>query len=141
MKTIAGTSHVYHKRYLNQKLPDHCKGQLYFGEVNRKNDVACFHDSMSSIINDKCYDNSKENDEEEAEKMVKAAAKSIFRDIRSTKLDKYYYPETCPAEDVNANIEWLRTYFRLFLQHLLRKPIHQASIDKVLCMLANLDLV
>ena len=68
METIAGTSYVYQKRYLNQKLIDHFKGQLYFREVNRKNDVACFHDSVSSIINDKWYDNSKENDEEEAEK-------------------------------------------------------------------------
>ena len=39
METIAGTSDVYHKRYLKQKLIDHYKGQLFFGEVNGKNDV------------------------------------------------------------------------------------------------------
>ena len=90
METIAGTSDVYHKRYLKQKLIDHYKGQLFFEEVNGKNDVACFRDSVSSIINDKWCDNRKENDEEEAERIVKTAAKLIFRDIRSTKFDKDY---------------------------------------------------
>ena len=120
METIAGTSDVYHKRYLKQKLVGHYKGQLFFGEVNGKNDVACFRDSVSSIINDKWYNNRKEDDEEEAERIVKTAAKFIFRDIRSTKFYKDYYPETSLVEDVYANIEWLPTYLRLFLQHLLK---------------------
>ena len=84
---------------------------------------------MSSIINDKWCDNRKENDEEEAERIVKTAAKLIFRDIRSTKFDKDYSPETSLVEGLDANIECLLTYLRLFLQH-LRKPIHQASIGQ-----------
>jgi len=67
--------HVYTIKRLKQKLHEHYEDFIFFAEVEGRGTVLCFKNMASYIINDKWYSEKKENIEEEAERIVIAAAK------------------------------------------------------------------
>ena len=80
---------------MKQKLVDRYESQLFVAEMDGKKDIVCFRDTANSIINvNKQWYEKKEKPEDEAERIIKTAAKLIFGEIRSTKFNNGYYPPT-----------------------------------------------
>ena len=66
--------------------------RFYFAEIQGKTDVVCFRDSAEFLLNDKWYESKKENVTEEAERIVKQAAKILLGQKRSTKINTDTFP-------------------------------------------------
>ena len=64
---------------------------VFFAEVDGCGTVLCFRNMASYIINDKWYSEKKEDIQEEAERIVIAAAKIIRAEIRERKYDSNSY--------------------------------------------------
>ena len=68
---------VYSVKRLKQKLQDRYRDHLFSAEVNGRENVVCFRDMTSLIINDKWYEAKRDNVEDESERVVLVAAKII----------------------------------------------------------------
>ena len=85
------------------------------------------------VINDKWYENKKENITEEAERIVKQAAKTILGQIRSTKFNTDTYPLHGEISNIEISKEWIPSYLRLFVESMMKKELRQVSNKYNLC--------
>ncbi len=92
MTEFASESEVYSLKRLKKKLHEHYGDFIFFAEVEGCGTVLCFRNMASYIINEKWYSEKKENIEEEAERIVVAAAKIVRAEIRERKYDSLFYP-------------------------------------------------
>ena len=74
------------------------------------------------IINDKWYTERKKYIENEAERIIKTAAKLILSDIRNANYDNNFYPSNEIIESVKEGKKWLPKYLLSFMENLLNDP-------------------
>ena len=93
MIEFSGGSHdVSSVKRLKQKVQDRYKDFVFFGEVERHSNVVCFRNMARYIINEKWCTEKKEGIEDEADRIVSAAAKINKAEIRERKYDSKSYP-------------------------------------------------
>ena len=85
------------------------------------------------MISGKWYESRKNDEEEEAERIVQQAVKIILGQIRITKYDTDVYPSYDDVSDMNLNKPWLPSYLRLFLETLsISKELKQVSVGQTI---------
>ncbi len=77
MAEFSGGSDIYSIKRFKQKLQEHYKDSIFFAEVGGRDNVICFKDLAKHIVNEKWYSDRKDSIEDEAERIVSAAAKLI----------------------------------------------------------------
>ena len=132
MKELANSDEVYTRKWLKTKLKNKYGEEIFFAELQGKTDVVCFRDSAEFIINDKWYENKKENITEEAERIVKQAAKIILGQIRSTKFNTDTYPLHGEISNIEIGKEWIPSYIRLFMESMMKKELKQVIIGQAI---------
>ena len=75
--------------------------------------------------------------EDEAEKIIKTAAKRIMENIRPVKLENGFYPAKDSMRDVTANKEWLPPYLGITISYLVKVLLKQASLGQGLVQIAR----
>ena len=96
--------------------------------MNGEADVVCFEDTASSIVNDAWFQNRQAKGEDETRCIVKTAAKIIASELRSLTYSTVAYPTEKVISDLNANKDWLPDHFRIFMETLVKDPLHQVSL-------------
>ena len=79
------------------------------------------------LITEEWYNQRMNDAEDEAERIVKTAAKLIMEDIRSVRFENEFYPTKESMADVKQNLEWLPPYLKLLMLYLVKIPLKQAS--------------
>ena len=120
---------VYTTKWLKKKLKDKYKDHIFFAELNGKSDVVCLKDTASLIINNAWYE-AREKDAEDSERIIKTAAKLILADIRTTKIDKEYYPTEEEIADINFCENAQPTALRQFLEIIVKDRLKRASLGQ-----------
>jgi len=85
--------------------------------------VICFRNMASYIINDKWHSERKENIEEEAKRIVCAAAKIIRAEIRGKTYDTQFYPSNEDIANVKKSKEWIPHYLQIFLKTIVQTEL------------------
>ena len=106
------------------------ENHIFFAEVNGKSNVICFREMANYLVNDTWFQARKQTPQEEAERIVKTAAKLILRDIRSRNLETIAYPPHEEIENMDYGLQWLPPYLRLFMQSLTGHSLKLISIGQ-----------
>ena len=80
------------------------------------------------IINDKWYAQKKTNVEDEAERVVTAAAKIIRAEIRVREYDSSSYPTNQDITNFDQSRQWVPHYLQKFLEIIISSKVKQNSI-------------
>ncbi len=75
-------SNVYTIKRLKQKLQEHYKEFIFFSDIEGRSNVVCYKNMAKYIINEKWYSEKKADIDDEAVRIVTAAAKIIRAEIR-----------------------------------------------------------
>ena len=78
---------IYSLKRMKQKLEDHNGETFFFTNLPGSSNTVCLKDTTSEIINDKWYEDRKENLYEEKSCIISAAAKLTKNEVRCTKLN------------------------------------------------------
>ena len=113
MAEFADGSEIYSIKRFKQKLQEHYKDSIFFAEVGGRDNVICFKDLAKHIVNEKWYSDRKDSIEDEAERIVTAAAKLIKAGIREQRYDIGSYP--C-NEDIEDGKKWIPHLLQTFLK-------------------------
>ena len=92
MIELTGSPNVYSDKRLKQKLELHYGNHIYFAELDGKQNIVCFRNMANYILHRTWYAERKENVEDEAKRIVKAAAKLIRTQLQSITYLKDIYP-------------------------------------------------
>ena len=92
MIELTGSSNVYSDKRLKQKVELHYGNHIYFAELNGKQNVVCFRNMANYILHRTWYAERKENVEDEARRIVVAAAKLIRTQLQNTTYRADIYP-------------------------------------------------
>ena len=128
MSQFSGGLDVCTPKRLKQKLHEYYEDFIFFAEVEGRGNVVCFRNMASYVINDKWHLERKENIEEEAERIVCAAAKIIRAEIRENIYDAKSYPTNEDIANVNQGKKWIPHYLQTFLGIIIQSELKQNSI-------------
>jgi len=128
MTEFSGGLGVYSHKWLKQKLNGHYGDFIFFAEVEGRDNVLCFKNMARYIINDKWHTEKKENAEDEADRIVCAAAKIIRAEIRERKYDVQSYPSNEDIANVSKGKEWIPNHLQSFLKIIIKSELKQNSI-------------
>ena len=130
VKACGSADSVYSVKWLKQLLLDKYGDHVFFATVEGKNDVVCFKDMASYIINAKWYQEREEKIEDESKRLVLAAAKLLKDDIRRKRYDTGVYPEAHDVGNIVEGKDWLPPLLGYFLQELLLDEEKQVSVGQ-----------
>ena len=122
---------VYSKDSFKNRLKKKYNNTIFFDEMNSKADVVYFEDTASSIVNDAWFQNRKEKGKDETRRIVRIAAKTIASELRSLTYSTDAYPLDEEISDLNLNKDWLPNHLRIFMETLVKDPLHQVSLGKL----------
>ena len=74
---------------------------------------------LNYLVTEEWYNQRISNVENEAEKIIKTAAKLIIENIRSVKFENEFYPAKEPMGNVTANKEWLPLCLGIIISYLV----------------------
>ena len=109
MLEIAGSENeekVYSMTWL-KKLQTKYKDHLYFSEINGKSKVVCFRHMANTIINEKWYQEKKNDIDDEAARVVETAARLIKSEIKETIYNTDMYPSKTDIRDFDNFTSYL----------------------------------
>ena len=132
MKELADTNEIYTPKWLKPKLKNKYGEQIFFAELQGKTSVVYFRDSAEFLLNDKCHQSKKDNVAEEAERIVKQAAKIILGQIRFTKFNTDKYPLHRELSNIKLGKEWIQSYLLYSTESIVKKDLTQTSIDQAI---------
>ena len=132
MIDLSVDGNVYSPKWLKTKLKEKYHDNIFFAEVDGRADVVCFHEVAKYFINDNWFSNRKQNPEEEAERIIKLAAKLILGDIRAAEFDCTRYPSTEEISDIEHGLQWLPRYLKQFLKGIVKSGLRQVSIGQAI---------
>ena len=130
MLEIAGPGNedkVYSMTWLKKQLQTKYEDQLYFSEINGKSNVVCFRNMGNRIINDKWYQEKKNNIDDEAARVVKTAAKLIKAELRETIYNTDIYPS---KTEINNFDNFTPSLLKILMETLITSELRQASISQ-----------
>ena len=83
---------IYCRKYLKKLLKDKYSHHIFFSERPGQDTLIYFHDMANFIINDKFKEKKQEVDDE-ARRIIEAAANLITAEIRDMQYDTTHYPK------------------------------------------------
>eukprot|EP00795_Rhopilema_esculentum_P010571 gene10571-19306_t len=98
--------------------------------VDLVQEEALYHDDCR--VRFTWYESRKDIVEEEAERVVKQAAKIILGQIRSAQFDVEEYPSQDQISSIKFGKEWVPGYLRLFIETLVKKGLKQSRIAQTI---------
>ena len=101
MTELTGSPNVYSDKRLKQKLKLHYGNHIYFAALDEKQNVVCFRNMANYILHGIWYAERKEIVEDEARRIVVAAAKLIRTHLQSTT----YHADINPSDEDIQNME------------------------------------
>ena len=129
MQELAGpTVDVYSVKHMQRLILDKYKNEVVLASVSGRNNVVCFKNTASKILNDKWYNDRKESVEDDSVRVVTAAAKLIKGQIREALYTTDSYPLTSSFSDVVAAKQWLPSLLRVFLEIVVPSQMKQATV-------------
>ena len=112
------------------KLKEKYVKHIIFSTVAGVPNIVCLRNIAIYIINDKWYTERKKCIENEAERIIKTAAKLILSDIQNANYDYNFYPSNEIIESVKEGKKWLPKYLLSFMENLLNDPLRQVAIGQ-----------
>jgi hypothetical protein len=101
---------------------------VFYANIKGLNDVICFKDMASDIINAKWYEDRHADLDDESRRVVSAAAKLIKDDIRRQSYSTDFYPDTGDVGDAAKGRSWLPVLLQHFMQELVTDEVKQVTI-------------
>ncbi len=126
MVEFAAGSEAYSIKRLKQKLQEHYNEFVFFAEIEGRSNVLCFKNMVKYIINEKWYSEKKAAIEDEAERVVIAAAKIIK--IREQNFDLESYPTNEDIIKTDRGSKWIPGHLQTFLKIIIPSELKQNSI-------------
>ena len=111
--------------------------RLFFYKSSRTLKYSLFKDTESEIINDKWYEDRKENLYEEKSHIISAGAKIIKNEVRCAKFNTDFYPT---LDDIGVGIDFLPP-LSLLMELLIGPSLKQASLGQCLLKAMKLNSV
>lgn len=133
MRELANGDKVYGEKRLKQKLEDRYKDSLVFAEVKGHSNIAFFRNTLDSIINNKWYESRREDTGEEAQRIIKTAAKLIMAEIREHEYNTVFYPS---QNDILLQ-RMVPAGLKLLLEVLVKDELKQQSIGQAITYAAR----
>ena len=121
-------SEVYTIKRLKQKLQEHYKEFIFFSDIEGRSNVLCFRNMAKFIINEKWYSEKKADIDDEAERVVIAAAKIIKAEIREKNYDLKSYPTKEDIVNLDRGRQWIPNHLQTFLKTIVLSQLQQNSI-------------
>ena len=118
---------IYSEKMLKQKLIEQYGESINFSEKAGTRNVIT---NVEEIIDEKWYQNRCVNIQDEADRIIKAAAQIIFGEINSKNYNTDLYPSTDDIRDLEKGKEWLPRTLQIFLRTLIKSEIKQVSIGQ-----------
>ena len=120
---------VYSVKMTKTKLLDKYKDKLRL--VNRfgKSDILIL-DELDSILTETWHKEKKERKEDEAERIIKTAARLLKNEIKNFEHDNTQYPTT--TDILNTSNQCVPEHLKLFVNELIKAPLKQISISQVI---------
>ena len=138
MCELAGHDDIYTEKWLQRMLLEHYGEHIFFAHVNGRNNVACFRDMASMIVNDKWYSDRKTNITDDSQRIILAAARLIKSQIREASYSSDSYPASSLIADFAANKVWIPQWLDFFLEHLINSPLKAIGIGHSIVQAARL---
>lgn len=128
-KCLSGLQETYCEDWIKSKLLQRYGTRIFFAEVNGRRNVVCWRNMASFIINEKWYADRCKNVEDDARRIVIAAAKLIRSQIREVQTySTDYYPTGNSIKDVNKLTEWMPSLLQEFTAKLVNNPVKAVAI-------------
>ena len=137
MVEFSGGADVYSIKRLKQKLEDRYKEFIFFAEIEGRSNVVCFRNMASYIINEKWYSEKKDDIQDEANRIVTAAAKIIKSAIRESKYDPKKYPTNDDIANAEQSKSWIPQHLQTLLMHIVPSKLKQSSIGHCIIQAAR----
>ena len=112
-------------RLSNSTLIERYGDNIYFGTVAGRSNVVTLRGTA-----DTWYENRRVEAGDEAERIIATAARLVLGNIRAAEFEYSNYPTNDVIGNSNAGKEWLPPYLRLFLEKMIKNPLHQASVGQ-----------
>ena len=142
MLEIAGSEEcAYSRKWLKKKLEDKYSHNIAFGQSGGNATKVCLRNMVDYLVTEEWYNQRMSNAEDEAERIIKTAAKLIMENIRSAKFENEFYPVKESMGNVTANKEWLPLYLGIMMSYLVKVPLKQGSLGQELFKLLDQGLV
>ena len=110
---------AYSQIYMKKKLEDHFGQRIVISSSKQMPNVVTFHNTVKSIIQE-FYDQPKDaDDEQEKERIIKAAAKLIKTEIKNMDVPNNHYPTTDQFSSVQAAVSFVPELLQTFLKDLI----------------------
>ena len=132
MKEMANSEDIYQRKYFKEKLKEKYGSSLFFAEIEGRSDVIIFRNICDKLINDEWYKRREGNNEDEAKRIIKQAAKLILGELKSTVFDVTEYPSHEMIKDIPFGKSWVPSYLRLLMEILVKNDLKQASIGQAI---------
>lgn len=108
-----------------------------FAEIEGRSNVVCFRNMASYIINEKWYSEKKDDIQDEANRIVTAAAKIINSAIRESKYDPKKYPTNDDIANAEQSKSWIPQHLQTLLMHIVPSKLKQSSIGHCILQAAR----
>ena len=105
----------YTRRYLKEKLENKYDELIYFTSTERRSDILCFKNKMSTILRD-YHQKIKQSEDDHVQNILQAAVKLLINDIKTMDINSEKYPTISEIAQDYAVPESLK----YFLGELLR---------------------
>jgi len=126
---------VYTTKHLKRKLDEHYGDHLYTANVCGRKSVLCFRNMCSYIINDTWYQAKAKNAVDESERIVKAAARLIYAELRDLPDNNQSYPTAHDITDEAKN--QLPPLLGAFMETVVTSKLKQSAIGQSLIQAAR----
>ena len=131
MIEITGSEdYAYSQKWLKKNLKDKYAECIVFVQAEGNATKVCLRNMVNYLVTEEWYNQRMKDTEDEAERIVKTAAKLIMNEIRSSNFEHEFYPDKDSMGDVTFNIEWVPPYLKVFMKYLVKPPLKQASLGQ-----------
>lgn len=109
-KSFTDIKAAYSEKYLKCKLQERYGNRIFFAEVNGRRNVICWRNMALFIVNEKWYADRRDNVEDDAKRVVVAAAKLIRAEIKESGcFTTDVYPTADSINDIQKLEAWIPT--------------------------------
>ena len=136
MLELSNNEYTYSKTWLKKKLQERYGNHLLFSEIKGHPNVLCFTDMVSYIVNEKWYKEKRSDVNDEANRIVKTAAKLIREEIRQMPINNDTYPSANEIRNSTTGSNWRLSLLHTLISSLVPDKTKQATIEQ--CMITTL---
>ena len=95
-------------------------------------------DTADYIVNETWFENRRVKAGDEDERIIATAARLVLGNIRAAEFEYSNYLTNDVIGNSDAGKEWLPPYLRLFLEKVIKNPLHQATVGQCIVNVTSL---